>query len=78
MCRHEVTIQDAVVAIIMVESSMSSSSVIGLESTLHSDFCENPDHVYQQQEKIVLTKLGFIADVSSPFDEPVEKRRRRH
>ena len=38
MCKHEATLQDAVVAVVLVETSMHTSAMLGVDSVLHSSF----------------------------------------
>ena len=74
MCHNEVILQDAVVAILLMESSMSSTSIVGIESVLHSDFIENPDNAYQIQENMILTKLGILKendDTNNDFNKRI-------
>jgi hypothetical protein len=42
MYRKEVTLQDAVIAVQLVENSMLTSPLLGVESALHSTFPDNP------------------------------------
>ncbi|KQK18973.1 probable DNA helicase MCM9 isoform X2 [Brachypodium distachyon] len=58
MFRNEVTQLDAIAAILCIESSMTTSSIIdGAGNALNSNFWENPDQEYIEQEKIILGKL---------------------
>lgn len=58
MFRNEVTQLDAIAAILCIESSMTTSSIIdGAGNALNSNFRENPDQEYIEQEKIILGKL---------------------
>ncbi|KAJ1987168.1 DNA helicase mcm9 [Dimargaris cristalligena] len=59
MARTRVTVQDAVVVILLMEASMQGSSIMVGESLLHAVFPANPDEDYYQQEQAVLTKLGL-------------------
>lgn len=59
MCRHEATIQDAVVAVVLTEASMATGAVLDVDAVLHSDFPADPDAEYARQEIIVLTKLNL-------------------
>ncbi len=43
MCQDFVTVSDAIVAVILVEASMQSSALMGITSSLHSSFPENPE-----------------------------------
>jgi hypothetical protein len=59
MFRDEVAVQDAVVAVTMMESSMQGAALLGASSPLHSAFPANADVEYTTQERLVLTKLGL-------------------
>ena len=50
-------VQDAVVAVMLVETSMHTSAMLGVESVLHAGFPEDPDGEYVTQELHVLEKL---------------------
>nr|CAD7261033.1 unnamed protein product [Timema shepardi] len=49
MFREEVTVQDAVMAILLVESSMVGSSLISTANILHTSFPEDPMEEYERQ-----------------------------
>ncbi|CAI0401926.1 unnamed protein product [Linum tenue] len=67
MFRNEVTRLDAIMAILCMESSMTTSAIVdSFGNALHSNFTENPDEEYTKQEKIILEKLGLI-------DEPFSR-----
>ncbi|CAN0335277.1 unnamed protein product, partial [Ascophyllum nodosum] len=59
MCRTEVTLQDAVVSVICVETSLHSTAKLGMDSVLHSDFPPNPDGEFQIQQGLILDRLGL-------------------
>jgi DNA helicase MCM9 len=42
MFRETVTIQDSVIAVLLMESSMYTSALLGVSSALHSRFPEDP------------------------------------
>lgn len=70
MCHTEVQVQDAVVAVFIMEVSKATDSFSellggGIESVLHSDFAEDPTTEYALQEKLVLEYLG-LSDLSTP------------
>nr|CAD7455527.1 unnamed protein product [Timema tahoe] len=69
MFREEVTVQDAVMAILLVESSMMGSSLIGTANILHTSFPEDPVEEYQRQVKIILEKL----QLASILEEELER-----
>jgi DNA helicase MCM9 len=66
MFHDQVTIQDAVMAVLIIDSSMHASNLVGVYSVLHSEFPEDPDLDYQNHEKLVFEKLGMFTqdDVS--------------
>eukprot|EP00038_Savillea_parva_P001903 m.108353 g.108353 ORF g.108353 m.108353 type:complete len:1026 (+) comp10655_c0_seq4:153-3230(+) len=68
MFRDEVTVQDAVVAVTMMESSMQGAALLGASSPLHSAFPEDADAEYQRQESIVLTRLNLVHLASTDLD----------
>jgi DNA helicase MCM9 len=49
MFREKVTVQDAVVAVSLVESSMQGSALIGGIDALHTSFPNNPMEEYRVQ-----------------------------
>ena len=53
MYRSKVSLQDAVVAVTLVECSMQSSALIGGINVLHSAFPENAEQEYATQGKSV-------------------------
>ncbi|PRD23412.1 UNVERIFIED_CONTAM: DNA helicase [Trichonephila clavipes] len=57
MFRDEVLIIDAVIAIILMESSMSGSAVLDGLTTLHTSFPEDPISEYNMKAKTVLELL---------------------
>lgn len=59
MMREEVTLQDAIVAVTVMECSMQGAALLGSVDTLHSSFPANADHEYTTQEKLILDKLGL-------------------
>ena len=62
MFREEVLFCDAVVAIKCMTLSQTDSSVLSVNSTLHSDFPTNPQQWYLEQEDHVLRLLGCTKD----------------
>ncbi|KAJ3070646.1 DNA helicase mcm9 [Podochytrium sp. JEL0797] len=66
MFRDEVTVQDAISAIMLVEISMNSSGLDGIQSTLHSQFPERGHIEYLAKEQVLLNRFGlghFASDV---------------
>jgi DNA helicase MCM9 len=53
MFREKVTVQDAVVAVSLVESSMQSSALIKGIDALHTSFPNNPMEEYRVQGETV-------------------------
>jgi DNA helicase MCM9 len=49
MFREKVTVQDAVVAVSLVESSMQGSALTGSTDALHTAFPNNPMEEYRVQ-----------------------------
>nr|XP_025881967.1 probable DNA helicase MCM9 isoform X2 [Oryza sativa Japonica Group]XP_025881968.1 probable DNA helicase MCM9 isoform X2 [Oryza sativa Japonica Group] len=63
MFRNDVTKLDAIAAILCIESSMTTSAIVDTAgNALHSNFTENPDQEYIEQEKKILTQLGVSED----------------
>ncbi|KAJ3091918.1 hypothetical protein HK102_012590 [Quaeritorhiza haematococci] len=48
-----------VFAVMLMEASMQTSALVGVQSTLHSPFPENPEKNYEDLEKGILGKLGL-------------------
>ncbi|XP_066994088.2 uncharacterized protein [Anabrus simplex] len=59
MFRDQVTVQDAVVAVSLVESSMQSAALLGGINALHTSFPEDPTQEYKIQVDLILQKLGL-------------------
>lgn len=49
MFHQEVTVQDAVIAVSLVETSMQNETIISNTSTLHTAFPKNPMEDYWKQ-----------------------------
>ncbi|KAK9666919.1 hypothetical protein RND81_14G220800 [Saponaria officinalis] len=65
MFRNKVTQLDAVTAILCIESSMTTSAIVdSVGNALHSNFTENPDVEYANQEKLILDKLRLVDEYS--------------
>jgi DNA helicase MCM9 len=72
MYRKRVTMQDAIIAVILMESSMHTSALLGVQSALHSLFPDDPELEYKKQETLLLKRLGLahlIPDGPSPFSQ---------
>ena len=62
MCREEVTVMDAVVAVTVMECSMQTSSLLGGVNVLHSAFPEDADLEYTTQgERTYQDTLGMLS-----------------
>ncbi|CAN0906794.1 Probable DNA helicase MCM9 [Linum grandiflorum] len=63
MFRNEVTQLDAIMAILCMESSMTTSAIVdSVGNAVHSNFVENPDEEYTKQEKLIMEKLRMMDD----------------
>ena len=59
MARSEVTIQDAITAVLLLESSCASSSLTQGANVLHSSFPADPVIEYKTQARMILSGLGL-------------------
>lgn len=59
MCQSEVRVQDALVAVSVMESSMQGAALLGGVNALHTSFPENPEDEYQKQAFLILSHLGL-------------------
>ncbi|XP_030478340.2 probable DNA helicase MCM9 [Cannabis sativa] len=65
MFRNEVTRLDAITAILCIESSMTTSAIVdSVGNALHSNFTDNPDLEYINQERLILEKLRSFDESS--------------
>ncbi|KND05144.1 uncharacterized protein SPPG_08879 [Spizellomyces punctatus DAOM BR117] len=58
----EVMVRDAVVAVMLMEASLQSTAIGGVEgmkNALHDGFAEDPDTEYLKHETLILRKLGL-------------------
>lgn len=55
--RSSVTVQDAVMAVLILDSSMTGSSLMGWSNALHTHFPDDPDAEYELLERQVLHGL---------------------
>ncbi|CAK4071381.1 unnamed protein product [Aphanomyces euteiches] len=84
MCRTEVNVQDAVVAIYITETSKSADSMLGYESVLHKNFAVDPMTEYYQHEEVILSQLSLSEFASKPSnystsnENSPDPRRPRH
>ncbi|XP_049790977.1 DNA helicase MCM9-like isoform X3 [Schistocerca nitens] len=61
MFRETVTVQDAVIAIALMESSMQSAAFISGMDTLHTSFPDNPTMEYKDHATLILRQLNLEA-----------------
>jgi DNA helicase MCM9 len=59
MFRSSVTIQDALVSITVMESSMQAAALLGGVNALHTKFPDNPEDEYKRQAVLILSQLGL-------------------
>uniref|UniRef100_A0A8B9RG44 DNA helicase MCM9 n=1 Tax=Astyanax mexicanus TaxID=7994 RepID=A0A8B9RG44_ASTMX len=59
MFREIVTVEDAVVAVSVMECSMQGGALLGNVNTLHTSFPDNPREQYRTQCQVVLEGLGL-------------------
>jgi len=67
MFRRQILLQDAVMAVLLMEASMQTAALTGVSSALHSSFHEDPDREYIEQEERILKSLHLLHLLSSPF-----------
>jgi DNA helicase MCM9 len=73
MFREEVTELDAIMAVLTVDNSMHTSTLLDVSSVLHSNFPEEPDVLYEEQRKQVLRQLKLIPDELLTFRRTTQK-----
>ncbi|KAJ1882404.1 DNA helicase mcm9 [Coemansia sp. RSA 486] len=59
MFRDAALLCDAVVAVVLMESTMLTASLLGATDALHTSFPDDADAAYAETEALVLTKLGL-------------------
>lgn len=59
MFRSRVTVQDALVSVVVMESSMQAAALLGGVNALHTKFPDNPDEEYKRQAVLILSQLGL-------------------
>ncbi|XP_030829996.1 DNA helicase MCM9 [Strongylocentrotus purpuratus] len=69
MCQTEVRVQDAVVAVSVMESSMQGAALLGGVNALHTSFPDDPEDEYHKQSSLILSHLGL----EHLLDEEMEK-----
>lgn len=57
--RQTAGLQDAVIAVMLMETSTHAAAVIGVLSPLHATFPDDPDAEYAAQQRLVLHRLGL-------------------
>ncbi|KYR01834.1 MCM family protein [Tieghemostelium lacteum] len=60
MFRNVVEVQDAIVAIFMIESSVESSCILSGLDAQHSIFPDDPDNDYKRLERSIRNSLGLV------------------
>ncbi|XP_064653279.1 DNA helicase MCM9-like [Lineus longissimus] len=60
MCHDEVTLQDAIVAVTLMESSMQGAALLGGVNALHTSFPNDPEAEYKVQAEMILGRLGLL------------------
>ncbi|XP_077516230.1 uncharacterized protein LOC144126139 [Amblyomma americanum] len=73
MFREEVGVQDAVVAVALMEVSMQSSALVENVDALHTGFAKDPEEEYRNQAKIILTRLGLHEILKEELRRPSGK-----
>ncbi|OQR87701.1 DNA replication licensing factor MCM9 [Thraustotheca clavata] len=71
LCRNEVTVQDAIMAVYVTETSRSADSMFGYESVLHKNFASDPEDEYIQIENCILSHLSLLEYASKPPQDDV-------
>lgn len=71
MYRNKVLLQDAIVAILVMESSTQTSALVGYTPPLRSMFPDDPDAEYIRLEANVLKKLGLHELLNQQYEEDV-------
>eukprot|EP00698_Gefionella_okellyi_P000394 TRINITY_DN10350_c0_g1_i1.p1 TRINITY_DN10350_c0_g1~~TRINITY_DN10350_c0_g1_i1.p1 ORF type:complete len:838 (+),score=157.93 TRINITY_DN10350_c0_g1_i1:45-2558(+) len=59
MFRNQVTVQDALMSVLLMDQSTHTNSLIVAGDSVHSNFSETPDADYLALQHAVLVKLGF-------------------
>ncbi|GLH03509.1 DNA replication licensing factor Mcm2 [Gryllus bimaculatus] len=59
MFREQVTVQDAIISISLVESSMQGAALLGEVNALHMSFPSNPMEAYYKQAQLILQQLDL-------------------
>ena len=64
MSRTEVTVQDAAVAVHLVEASMQCTE--GVTNALHSQFADDPDADLQRDQQRIAMQCGKLQEIDLP------------
>jgi hypothetical protein len=59
MCRQETTVQDAAIAVMLVETSMHTSLMMSATSVLHATASASSDVDFAKQQLLILRRLGI-------------------
>ncbi|GAB1600956.1 hypothetical protein Ahia01_000373800 [Argonauta hians] len=59
MLRDVVTVQDAIVAVVLMESTMEGAALLGGVNALHAAFPDDPEEEHETQAKMVLKLLNI-------------------
>lgn len=70
MARHEVTQDDALVAVTVVEASCNCLMVIGPDSAMYASFAEDPDTEHHLLSQRLLRELGLPWQAPLPLPAP--------
>ena len=57
MFRHTVTVQDAVIAVSLIECSMQGTAILGITDILHTRFPNDCEREYKKQAEMILNAL---------------------
>ncbi|XP_057315035.1 DNA helicase MCM9-like [Hydractinia symbiolongicarpus] len=77
MLRNEVTIQDAIVTVCIIESSMQNTALLtGVINPLHKSFPLDTDDEYHKQAQVVLKMLNLV-DILEKVEKDEKERKMR-
>ncbi|XP_076450978.1 uncharacterized protein LOC143286913 [Babylonia areolata] len=77
MFRDEVLVQDAIMAVTIMESSMQGAALLGGVNALHTAFPENAEEEYRLQVEMVLTRLD-LPDLLQEEVDSLQAQAHRH
>ncbi|XP_046559638.1 LOW QUALITY PROTEIN: DNA helicase MCM9-like [Haliotis rubra] len=81
MFRDEVLVQDAVVAVTVMESSMQGAALLGGVNALHTAFPEDAEDEYRLQAELILEHLGLhdlLEEERTQLAEYQQAKQHRH